>query len=158
MSNHEGQVEPLINSGSLFTLERSLVSQGYDAGVIWESAEAWNIPSSTISNWERKAARGIAHAIVSACSVIDFECIKVDGRLPYGVRQSLVAEIDRQLPDFNLTGLERPRIEAGTVGPDAPALGAASLPLSERYLLDDPALRVGSQGRNMPILSSSPKT
>ena len=136
VSDANGQVAPLINSGSLFTLDEALTEKGFDAGVLWETVDSWDIPDDVITIWISNAARGIAHAIVSACSIIDFECVKIDGWMPQGIRERLVHEIDRQLSDFNLTGLERPRIEAGAVGPDARALGAASLPLSERYLLE----------------------
>lgn len=136
VSDHDGRVEPLINSGSLFTLEQSLVAKGYDAGVLWGSADDWDVSDEAISLWQKKAARGIAHAIVSACSVIDFECVKIDGWMPQSVRENLVAETQKQIAEFNLTGLDKPEILAGSVGPDARALGAASLPLSDRYLLE----------------------
>lgn len=129
-----GRVEPLLGPGSLVTLEKALVADGYGADVLWETTHAWDIPARYIAHWQRNAARAIAHAAVSASSIIDFECVKIDGWLPETLRETLVAEIEMEVSKFNLTGLQRPRIEAGSIGPDARALGAASLPLSDRYL------------------------
>ena len=134
VADGRGKVEPLLGPGSLVTLEKALVAEGYKADVLWESAENWDMPERFVTDWRRNAARGIAHAVVSASSVIDFESVKIDGWLPVSVREDLVAETEREVSKFNLTGLQRPRIEAGSIGPDARALGAASLPLSDRYL------------------------
>ncbi|WP_371810323.1 ROK family transcriptional regulator [Ruegeria sp. HKCCD8929] len=131
-----GQVKPLIDVASLYVLERAMVAAGHDAALLWEKSEHWNVPDDLLTKWIEGAARGLAHAIVSSCSLIDFECVKIDGWMPVTVKDRLIAEVDNQLSKLNLTGLERPRIDAGSVGPDARALGAASLPLSERYLVE----------------------
>ena len=60
----------------------------------------------------------------------------IDGWLPEQIRRDLVALTAQKLPGFDLTGLTRPDLREGSIGPDARSLGAASLPLSERFLLD----------------------
>ncbi|MEM0947142.1 MAG: ROK family transcriptional regulator [Pseudomonadota bacterium] len=132
----DGAVRPLIDVASLYLLERSVNGAGFDASSMWETADGWRIPDDLTQAWIDKAALGIAHAIVTACSIIDFECIKIDGWLPEPVRQQLIDRTKSSLAQINTTGLERPRIEAGNVGPDARALGATSLPLSEKYLIE----------------------
>ena len=37
---------------------------------------------------------------------------------------------------LDLAGVDRPEIRPGTVGADARALGAAAIPLAQRYLID----------------------
>lgn len=130
-----GQVQPLIDVASLYTLERSVAARGQGA-LVWETTEHWDVPEPLLSGWLDQAAHGLAHAIVSSCSVIDFECVKIDGWLPLSVKARLIEAVKTRLSQLNLTGLERPVISAGTVGPDARSLGAASLPLSERYLTE----------------------
>ena len=44
------------------------------------------------------------------------------------------------LGQHNLAGISPPQISEGTAGPDARALGAASLPLSMRFLVDQNAI------------------
>jgi hypothetical protein len=56
--------------------------------------------------------------------------------MPPDIKTRLIEGIETQLSRINLTGLERPEIHAGSVGPDARSLGAASLPLSEKYLVE----------------------
>ncbi len=131
-----GQVKPLIDVASLYILERSISSEGGDANLMWETAANWNFPEDLLTDWLQSAAQGLAHAIVSSCSVIDFECVKIDGWMPENVKERLISEVELQLSKLNLTGLERPKIMAGSVGPDARSLGAASLPLSEKYLVE----------------------
>ena len=131
----DGNVRPLIDVASLYLLERDVEQAGGDARPMWEDASAWDIDEDYTRAWIKKAAHGIAHSIVTACSVIDFEYVKIDGWLPARIRDRLVKEIEACLSGANLTGLERPKVEAGSIGPDARALGAASLPLSQKYLI-----------------------
>ncbi|MEL6169833.1 MAG: ROK family transcriptional regulator [Pseudomonadota bacterium] len=150
VSDGNSRVHPLIDAASLCVLERALSAAGYSAEAIWESADSWTIPDEMVEEWIQSAGYGLAQATVSACSVVDFESVKIDGWLPIDVRDRLVAEIERQMSKLNLTGLERPTIVAGSVGPDARALGAASLPLSERYLVDRNALPGPISGASNP--------
>lgn len=94
------------------------------------------MPEDALNVWLGEAADGLVHAIISSCSVIDFECVKIDGWLPVIVRDRLVELVETKLSQYNVKGLSLPEIEPGTVGPDARALGAASLPLSNRFLVD----------------------
>ncbi|MEP5091555.1 MAG: hypothetical protein ABJR23_19200, partial [Paracoccaceae bacterium] len=93
----------------------------------------------------KEAAAGLAHAIVSACSVFDFELVVVDGWLPEEVRRELVDLIEQRVATFNLTGLVRPVIREGCVGPDARSIGAAALPLSARFLISQGTLPTGGE-------------
>ena len=131
-----GQVKPLIDVTSLYVLERRLVEAGQDPFGMWETPDRWSIPDAILEDWMNKAAQGLAYAILSSCSLIDFESVKIDGWMPENVKNTLVGKVKMHLGDLNFTGLERPDISAGAVGPQARALGAASLPLSDRYLVE----------------------
>jgi predicted NBD/HSP70 family sugar kinase len=87
-----------------------------------------------------EAGAALAHAVVSAASVLDFEACLIDGWLPGGVKADLISRITESLKLINTTGLTLPMIKPGSVGVDARSLGAASLPLSDRFLLDQNAL------------------
>lgn len=132
----EGGTQQLIDVASLFTLERRLRALGHDTSELWESTEAWHADREALAQWTDTAAEGLAHAIVSACSLIDFRAVKIDGWLPAALKADLVAAVSRHLDRHDLSGLHRPEILPGSVGPDARTLGAASLPLSRRYLID----------------------
>lgn len=132
----DGKARQLIDVASLLVLERRLLAEGAETESIWESTGNWQVDQGILADWIDTAAAGLAHAIVSACSIIDFGAVMIDGWIPETVRADLVAAVDRKLDAQNLIGLDRPEVLAGTVGSDARALGAASLPLSERFLVE----------------------
>ena len=68
-------------------------------------------------------------------SVIDFEAAVIDGWMPASVRARLVAAIGDALQTIDVEGLTVPPVREGTVGIHARALGGASLPLSDRFLV-----------------------
>ncbi|NRB35393.1 MAG: ROK family protein, partial [Rhodobacteraceae bacterium] len=136
VADASGQIRPLIEVASLYTLERAVVASGASAGMIWDRAEHWNLPERILSDWIDTAAVGLAHAIVSSCSLIDFDHVRIDGWIPEDVKARLIAQVQEHLAQHSMTGLTRPDIEAGKIGADARALGAATLPLSEKYLID----------------------
>ena len=129
------QSRQLVDCASLVGLEQILVASGGNANDLWENARAWTIDDAVIDQWLAEASPAIAHAIISSISVIDFEHILIDGGMPKSVLDRLVRHVCDVLDQRTFSGLRRPEIRAGTVGADARALGAASLPLSRKYLL-----------------------
>ena len=139
VSLEDGRAIQLVDVASLASLEAAVLSAGGNAQMIWESSQSWTVPGALVNAWTERAAWGMAQAIGSACSVIDFAEVVIDGWLPDQVRADLVARTTQGLETLNLAGIARPRVSEGTIGPDARSLGAASLPLSERFLLDSNA-------------------
>jgi hypothetical protein len=68
--------------------------------------------------------------------VIDFEAIIIDGAFPDSVKHALVERTRRYMSNQDMRGLITPRIEAGTIGGNARAIGAATTPLFERYFMN----------------------
>ena len=132
----DGEARQLIDVASLAGLERMVVEAGGEANALWKSARDWHVPPRLIESWTGTAASAIAHAVVASVSVMDFEHVLIDGWLPERVREDLVGSVQAELGRMNLSGLPHPTVMPGTVGADARALGAASLPLSRRYLVD----------------------
>lgn len=140
---HDGMVQ-LVDVASLASLERAVIEAGGEAQMIWESPHAWTVPDEIVADWTEKAANGLARAIASACSVIDFAAVVIDGWLPDTVRAELVAATAAALARLGMAGIALPSIDEGTIGSDARSFGAASLPLSERFLLDRNAFLAGN--------------
>ncbi|SIS57849.1 Sugar kinase of the NBD/HSP70 family, may contain an N-terminal HTH domain [Roseivivax lentus] len=126
----------LMDVASLSTLERMLKRGGIETGRMWLSPDDWPFDLAACDAWVDLAADALAHAISSAIAFVDFPCIVIDGWMPAPLRDRLVAGTERALGGLDMVGLVPPVIEPGNVGPDARAMGAASLPLSERFLLD----------------------
>lgn len=125
----------LMDCASLVGLEHQMEEAGLDSMTLWENPEAWDVPGSLTDAWAAEAGNAIAHAAHAAMAVIDFEAIKVDGWMPQALREHLVAQVRTRMDGLDFTGLERPTVELGTVGPDARSLGAASQPLLARFLV-----------------------
>ena len=75
--------------------------------------------------------------------MIDFDTVMIDGSFPETIRADLVARTRRHLAAQPLPGVTLPALREGTVGSDARVLGAASLPLSDRFLVDRDAFLKG---------------
>jgi predicted NBD/HSP70 family sugar kinase len=133
------QTQQLIDLASVATLEKAIDADGNDSSALWAGDKQWDSESPVVRQWIQQAAHGIAHAVASSISVIDFEACVIDGSLPNNIRSKLVNLIRHHLQDMQLTGLKVPQIFEGSIGANARVLGAASLPLSERFLVDQNA-------------------
>jgi predicted NBD/HSP70 family sugar kinase len=120
-----------------------MTSNGLSADVIWANPNDWHVPRALVETWIEEASQGLAYAIASASSLIDFGCAMIDGWMPAAVREELVKRTIQKASMLNTAGIELPTVRCGTIGSDARALGAASLPLSERFLVDRNALMKG---------------
>jgi predicted NBD/HSP70 family sugar kinase len=130
----------LIDRASLVVLERSLREAGLPLDALYDPTADWRRFGPHLDAWIEIAARGIAHAIAAASAIIDFEAAVIDGAFPPEVRARLIAAIEAGLGELDLSGIARPQLKAGSIGPVARALGGASLPLFDRYLLDQHTL------------------
>lgn len=135
-----GEPRQLISVASLATLERYLTEAGGDSRLMWERPDRWDIPAPVLDRWTAEAARGIAHAVLSAAAVIELEAVVIDGWMPAPLRTALTARARIELVAMDLAGIDAPAFREGTVGHEARTLGAASIPLSQRYLIDPNAL------------------
>ena len=133
----------LLDHASLVTLERVIAASGHKKLSINQNPEAWDEYRSLVDDWILRAARNLAHSIVSAQSVLDFEAVVVDGALPVNVKQRLVKEIATQLATMDLQGVVFPKIEAGKIGPRARIVGAAAAAIGDDYFIDQNTLLRG---------------
>jgi len=129
-----GQRCQLIDCASLMGLERLLDQAGLDSTVLWDSPEGWALPEDLMETWVAEAGNGIAQAAHSAMAVMDFEAVRIDGWMPETLRTALVDKVREAFDSLDFTGLERPPVTPGSIGPDARSLGAASQPLIARFL------------------------
>lgn len=131
----DGGIGQLIDVASITVLEAALQRRGEDAGRLWTRPEEWWDIGEPLDRWIKGAAAGLAHAILSASAVIDFEAAVIDGWMPLAVRGRLVAETAARLALLDSEGLTLPLVQEGTLGRHARAIGGASLPLSDRFLI-----------------------
>jgi predicted NBD/HSP70 family sugar kinase len=130
----------LIDQASLVVFEKELIARGADPSPLWRIEDDWTGLEAEAKVWLDRAAGGLAHAIVAATAVIDFEAALIDGGFPGRIRARLIEQVGRAMAKLDLQGLTPPQLLEGTLGPVARALGGASLPLFDRYLIDQNTL------------------
>ncbi len=132
----DGSTRALIDLASLSTLEQGLIAAGQPTRHIWDRPEDWNIPRPLLEAWLDRAAPALAYAVRAVQTLLDLDGIMLDGWLPRALLTELVDRVDTALDGIDLTGINRPPVVSGTIGADARTLGAASLPLSARFLTE----------------------
>ncbi|MER9543430.1 ROK family transcriptional regulator [Mesorhizobium sp. M0437] len=131
----DGKPTQLIDVASIAMLEKALNARGIEASHLWTSPGDWGEIGAELDEWIASASQALAYAIVSASSVIDFDAAVIDGWMPLAVRRRLVDAVIQAIGRIDGEGLRLPAVREGTVGIHARALGGASLPLSERFLI-----------------------
>lgn len=130
-----GESMQLVDMASIHQLERRLHEVDLDSRQLWTDPESWRNLSRYVDPWLGQTAQELAKAALSTCSVIDFEAILIDGAFPTHVRNELVERVRRYVDTQDTRGLISPRIEAGSIGQKARAIGAAARPVGAQFLL-----------------------
>lgn len=131
----DGGYVPLLDAASLYLLEADLAQAGADTGALWRMPQDWSGFGVMLDDWIAGSARALAHAARSACCVIDFEAVLIDGAFPELVRDRLVEQTRAELALLDMRGLIAPRIEAAAMGGNARAMGAAVAPILSQFFL-----------------------
>ena len=140
----DGRMRRLLDVASMSALANAMEAAGEPSGHLWENPDQWTVSAPVFSAWVDSAANGLASAILSASTLMELEAVIIDGWMPTSVRAEVTKRTEAAFLQLDLAGIEPPQIRQGTVGAQARALGAAAIPLSQRYLLDqNAALREG---------------
>lgn len=131
----EGRTRQLIDCASIHLLEAKMKLAGLDPQALWHQPQDWSPFDDLVSDWIAATAPEIARACLSACAVIDFEAILIDGAFPADIRQRLVTAIQKALPLEDSRGLILPKIAQGTIGGQARVIGAGCAPVFAQYFL-----------------------
>jgi predicted NBD/HSP70 family sugar kinase len=131
-----GESRQLIDVASLHLLEARLIEAGLNPALMWDNPQDWSSIARYVDPWIGETAQELAKASLSICSVIDFEAILIDGAFPEDVRTELVERVRRYLINQDTRGLVPPRVECGSIGGNARAIGAASSPLFSQFFLN----------------------
>lgn len=134
-----GKLTQLLDVASISTLERTLKAEGTDATKLLDSPEEWDVDDAVLEEWIEQCGRHLAFSVVSAMAILEFETALIDGWIPTDVRNRIIASIERNLSQINFAGVAAPTVNPGTLGPDARAMGAATLPLTMKFLVDQNA-------------------
>ncbi len=134
-----GQTRRLFDAASMSLLADAMEAAGESSDHLWQQHLYWQVSPPILNAWMDTAAQGLAHVILSASALIELEAVLIDGWMPLSIRADLTARTHAAFHAMDLAGIDPPMIQQGTVGADARSLGAAAIPLSQRYLIDQNA-------------------
>ncbi len=142
----EGSTTPmqLLSHASLWELEQRFIAQGLDPSAAYDERAVSAPFEHETSAWVATAANALAHCVVSGTAFLDIEAVVIDGSFCRALLSRLIAQTNEALQRYNWEGLWHATVVAGSVGPDAGALGGALLPLHANFAPDqDLFLKVG---------------
>jgi predicted NBD/HSP70 family sugar kinase len=127
----------LISQASLWDLEQRFREHALDPMAAYD-ARALQAPWLPYTReWIDRAALALAHCIVAGTAFLDVEAVVIDGVVAPGLLSDLWARTGEALKAYNWEGLQQmPRLEIGSIGSDARALGGALLPLHACFAPD----------------------
>lgn len=131
-----GESQQLIDMASINRLEMRLREVDIDPAILWQEPHDWSGITRHVEPWLGQTAQELAKASLATCSVIDFEAVLIDGAFPSAIRDELVGRVQRYIVNQDTRGLIPPRIEGGSIGTNARAIGAACGPIFAQYLLN----------------------
>jgi predicted NBD/HSP70 family sugar kinase len=131
-----GAAPQLLSVASLHTLEQAWRDAGLpDPG--FDGPEALEAPWRDVTRaWLSQAAIAIAHAVNGAVCLLDLDGVIIDGAIHRSLLAELIVATETAMHRSNWEGTSAPALFAGTVGPDASALGGALLPLHANFAPD----------------------
>lgn len=132
----DGRMRRLLTVASLSVLADAMEQNGEDSRGLWEAPGPWTISRPVLDRWMDEAAEGLAAASLSASALMELGAVLLDGWMPAEIRAELADRTRAAFHRLDLAGIDPPVIREGTIGPEARALGAAAIPLAQRYLLD----------------------
>lgn len=136
----KGPFEILLRRASVYVLTHHLRTNGVPIRRAQELVELGDSAEPYLSEWIVDCADALAQAIVGAIAVVDVSAIVIDGILPPAVMARAVKAVSDRFEEVVPEGLVIPRIEIGTVGSLAAAVGAAVLPLYAMFAPDSNVL------------------
>jgi len=138
----DGTLLRLFDVASMSRLAEQMEAAGESSDHLWEQHMEWRVSPAILDDWIQHAAEGLAYATLSAAALVELEAVMIDGWMPTHVRTEITRRTEHTLNRIDLSGVEQPQVREGTVGAEARALGAAAIPLAQRYLID-PATQQG---------------
>lgn len=136
VTSARGTSEQLVHATSLAALEREIQRSGGDPELLWRDLAQWSGVGPSLERWMERAATEVAIASTGIMAVLDCSAIVIDGAVPLPVRARFVEAVQAALKNVDRQGLAEFPVLEGRIGADARALGAASLPLFDNFIIN----------------------
>ncbi|GAB5509874.1 MAG: ROK family transcriptional regulator [Hyphomicrobiales bacterium] len=131
-----GASDTLINSASIYTLERDLAEQAGQEVRLHDDSSQWSLSDPLVDAWVSETARALAIGAVSAAAVVDVDTAVVDGNFPTAIKTAILARMRNALQELDTQEISEITVQAGTLGRSAAAMGAAYQPILAAHFLE----------------------
>lgn len=118
---------------SLWALGQRLGEAGKPQDIAAIAHWDWDNIKSEVDRWIADSAKALARVAFNTTTVVDAPLIILDTVLGPAVTEKLIARFRGELAALPVFGIAPPMVTAGRHGAMAPAIGAAELPLFNRY-------------------------
>ena len=129
----DGPTDILLTRASLTSLIRHLRFHGVGAATAAELAQALAAHPALVAEWLEDCADALVSPLLSVAALLDLQAIVIDGNLPRTLLGQLLQVLQEKLARRVPEAGRAPVLRLGTIGPNAAALGAATLPLHMSY-------------------------
>ena len=136
VTSPDGKPAQLISTASFNVLERAIHKSGGDPDALWRDPADWSGAGPALEAWLETAAPAIASAAAGVMAVLDCAAVVIDGAMPKDVRTRLVCAVRGAIDHIDMQGIPPFPVVEGTIGADARAMGAASLPLFDNFIIN----------------------
>lgn len=128
-----GNIRALHLIASVKALENIVTAAGKPVVRVRPQEWDWAAIEPELARWLDDAAHGLALAIANGCTVIYFSHAVIDGVLPKPILKRLIEMVTAEIEKLPIVAFGRPKIEIGSLGERAAAVGAAFAPLDQAF-------------------------
>lgn len=132
VSDRAGKPRFVHELASLLALETRLKAAGSTLADAMTDDPS-ELTQSVLSDWIEDAAVALAHAILNALTVIEFDFAVIESGLPASTLQRLIEATSRKMLEFPSLVRPTPGVRAGHIGRSPAAQGAAQLRMYRRF-------------------------
>lgn len=109
-------------------LEAELKKHGKTPDPLWDRSGDWSAYGDLLDAWEKRLIEEMRKAVLGLRQFLEFETVILSSYAPQSVCEDVCRKLEGLLPGM--------RAIAGNLAPSPKALGAASLPLSSRFMVE----------------------
>ncbi|MBS0559500.1 MAG: ROK family protein [Proteobacteria bacterium] len=135
-----GPYDILLSRASIAALVRHLRANGVPASRVEDFEMALAREPALVGEWLEDCADALVVPLLSIAAMLDLQAIVIDGNLPRALIERLVERLRALLAAHAPEARQAPALRIGTIGRNAAAIGAATLPLHESYGADQGVL------------------
>jgi predicted NBD/HSP70 family sugar kinase len=128
--------DQLLGKASLWNLEMLYGQSGLNPQAALDGRALEEPWAKFTRRWLQTASGPMALAVHGAACLLDVDAVILDGAMSRPLLLALLQSVDQALDAGNWQGVSRPRLQQGTIGADARALGGALLPLYANFAPD----------------------